>query len=103
MPYIALCFDTTERDAQQIRKAELQPHLDYVASVGAQLLVAGPLQLNGSEHYNGSVFIYDVATETAARELLQGDPYYAARLYASVTLSEFAPARGRWLGSPAPT
>lgn len=97
MPYIALCHDSDACDAQALRKAELQPHLDYVATLGPQLLLGGPLQVGGAGHYNASLFVYDVNSASEARTLLENDPYFQAGLYADVMLAEFTPARGCWL------
>jgi uncharacterized protein YciI len=97
MPFIAVCHDAADRDAQAIRKAALQPHLDYVATLGSQLLLGGPLQRGGAAHYNASLFIYATDSAAAARALLEGDPYFQAQLYGEITLAEFTPARGRWL------
>ncbi|MEE4186118.1 MAG: YciI family protein [Gammaproteobacteria bacterium] len=95
--YLALCRDNPACNSGAIRAAELQAHLDYVATLGGQLLLGGPLRLGGNEHYNASLFIYDVDSPRSARELLEGDPYFRAQLYAEITLAEFTPARGRWL------
>jgi len=102
MAFAVWCRDTRSGDPQGIRARELRPHLDYVATLGPRLLVAGPLQLAGAEPFDGSLFVYDVATEAEARELLTGDPYFKAGLYESITVSAFIPARGRWLDAAPP-
>ena len=61
------------------------------------MLVAGPMNIDGPASYNASLFIYDVDSESAARQLLEDDPYSRAGIYASVSIVPFTPARGTWL------
>ncbi len=96
MPYAAICRDQNE-NAIKLRESELQAHLDYVAGIAEQVLVAGPMSIEGSSSFNASLFIYAVDTEQEARELLERDPYFRAGIYADVTLAPFTPARGTWL------
>ena len=101
MAFIALCSDDPGR--AEARQAELQAHLDYMAGIADKVLIAGPLNLTGSENFNGSVFVYAVDTEDEARELLEHDPYFRAGLYNRVEYAAFTPARGGWLESPIST
>ncbi len=96
MAYAALCRDQ-HADALSIRQSELDAHLNYVARIADRVLVAGPLNTEGSTDFNASLFIYAVETEQEARELLENDPYYRAGIYGDVTLAPFTPARGTWL------
>lgn len=95
MAYLAMCTDQ-HPDAAAIRQAKLAEHLDYIEGLGPQLLVAGPLNLEQFRHFDGSLFIYDVDNEAAARDLLESDPYWIAGLYGSPTIAKFLPARGCW-------
>lgn len=97
MPYAVICRDHVTDAAQQARARELQPHLDYIATIAEQVLVAGPLSTDGTGRYNASLFIYAVATEAEARRLLENDPYYQAGIYAETEINAFVPARGTWL------
>jgi uncharacterized protein YciI len=97
MPYIAICHDTTDRDTAHVRAAELQAHLDYIDSIRAKVLVAGPLTVGGARAFNASLFVYATDSMAEARQLLERDPYFQAGLYADVTLAAFKPARGTWL------
>lgn len=97
MPYAVICTDHAGDAAQQLRSRELQAHLAYVADIADKVLVAGPMNIEGSSSYNASLFVYAVASENAARELLENDPYYQAGIYADVVYAPFTPARGTWL------
>lgn len=84
MPYAVICTDHAGDTSQHLRASTLQAHLDYIAGIATQVLVAGPMTIEGSTSYNASLFIYDVATEADARALLENDPYYQAGIYADI-------------------
>jgi len=97
MPYVAICKDRSGCDTAEIRRSQLQPHLDYIDLVADKILAAGPLTLNESDGYNGSLYILDVDSAGDAAELLHQDPYYSSGLFADIEIAPFLPARGSWL------
>ena len=97
MAFVAICHDREGDEAQRLRASELQAHLDYVASIKDQVLVAGPLNRDASPDFNASLFVYAVDSAAAARQLLEDDPYFKAGIYANVSIAAFTPARGTWL------
>lgn len=72
--------------ALELRKANRQAHLDYIAASGA-VEMAGPL-IEGGE-MAGSLLILDVADVAAAEAWAAGDPYAKAGLFESVTIREW--------------
>jgi uncharacterized protein YciI len=95
MAYMAFCIDG-HTNAQALRHEQLAAHLDYIESLGPQLLVTGPLNLNDAKNFDGSLFVYDVESEQEARTLLADDPYYIAGIYGDIQFAVFLPARGCW-------
>ena len=72
--------------ALELRKANRQAHLDYIAASGA-VEMAGPL-IEGGE-MAGSLLILDVADVAAAEAWAAGDPYAKAGLFESFTIREW--------------
>jgi uncharacterized protein YciI len=97
MAYSAICRDLNEIDSRAVRRNHLQQHLDYVANISDKILIAGPLNLDDSAEYNGSLFIYATDSDSEARVLLEQDPYFKAGLYGDIAFASFTPARGNWL------
>ncbi len=96
MPYTAICYDRPG-DTTGPRADKLQKHLDYIAGIAGQVLVAGPMSIEGSTNFNASLFVYAVDTEDEARRLLENDPYFQAGIYGDIRYAAFTPARGTWL------
>lgn len=68
----------------EMRKANRDAHLDYIASTGV-VTQAGPL-LDAQGEMAGSLLILDVADIEAARQWAAADPYAQAGLFASVDI-----------------
>jgi uncharacterized protein len=99
--FAVLCRDRSDIDTQAIRKQLLEAHLAYVESIKTQILVAGPVWASGStslaDPITGSMLVLSAATESAARALLEGDPYFKADIWALVAIYPFLGAIGTWL------
>jgi len=63
-------------------------HLDYARSLGAKLLLAGPM-LNQDGDPAGSLLIVEAENEDEVREIAAGDPYAKAGLFAQVEITPF--------------
>lgn len=98
MPYIAVCEDDPTVDTAALRRREKDAHFAYIEEILDQLLVAGPLAAAAGGRHTGSLFVYAADSETQARQLLEGDPYYQAGIYGQVRLVPFVPAAGQWIG-----
>lgn len=70
--------------ALEIRKANRDAHLAYIADTGV-VFQAGPL-LNDQGEMCGSLVILDVEDMAAAQEWVDGDPYGHAGLFESTEL-----------------
>jgi hypothetical protein len=83
MQFSIYCLDNPA--TPELRPANRDAHLAYVAQVGAAIKVAGPLT---DEHGTpvGSLLIVDVANQEAA------DPYTQAKVFESSNLRPF-----KWL------
>lgn len=82
MPYTLICFD--KPGALEIRKANREAHLAYIAESGV-VEQAGPF-LDTDGQMIGSLVILSVETEAEAAAWAAGDPYAAADLFDSVQI-----------------
>ncbi|WP_172327832.1 YciI family protein [Mangrovicoccus sp. HB161399] len=80
MPYTLICFD--KPGALEIRKANREAHLAYIAETGA-VEQAGPF-LDPEGQMIGSLVILNVETEDQAADWAANDPYAKADLFDSV-------------------
>ncbi|MEO5335291.1 MAG: YciI family protein [Magnetospirillum sp. WYHS-4] len=79
-------FALDRPDAQALRLANRQAHLDYLKSFEKQLVFAGPLQTDDGEGMVGSLLVMDFPDHAAARAFSEGDPYRKAGLFRSVEI-----------------
>lgn len=85
MPYFAIhCID--KPNAQELRRETRPVHLEYVASLGERLLVAGPLLSEAGDPI-GSLLIVDMPDRRSAIAFAADDPYAHAGLFASVAVT----------------
>jgi uncharacterized protein YciI len=111
--FLALCRDFADGRSAKIRLSALQPHLTYIEAILDKIVVAGPLRGTGETGatggtgengddaiaaITGSLLIYNVDSEAAARELLEADPYFSADIWESVEIRNFQPVAGEWIG-----
>ncbi|MFO1107398.1 MAG: YciI family protein [Amaricoccus sp.] len=81
MLYAVICDD--KPGGLDIRKANRDAHLAYLAATGAQL--AGPF-LDAEGAMVGSLVVIEAADATAAEAWAAGDPYAKAGLFESVAI-----------------
>lgn len=81
--YALICTDKAE--CEDLRKANRDAHLAYLAATGAQL--AGPFLSDG--HMTGSLVVIEAADRTAAENWAAADPYALAGLFAKVRIEEW--------------
>lgn len=100
--FAALCRDRTDIDALAIRARLLADHLAYIESILPHILVAGPVRAPGSssdtEPVTGSMLVFRADTETQARTLLEGDPYFKAGLWEVMAIYPYLAVAGTWVG-----
>lgn len=71
----------------EVRKANRQAHLDYLAATGV-VEMAGPF-LNAEGGMDGSLLVLEVADLQAAEDWAAADPYARADLFQSVEIREW--------------
>ncbi len=94
-------FLVIARDAPgsaELRDRELDAHLEYVEKRCDQYLICGPMREPGEEALVGSFFLLVAENETAARALIEGDPYVEAGTYASIEVKSAVASAGRFIG-----
>lgn len=83
--YFALhCLD--KPNAGELRRATREAHLAHLATVADRILVAGPL-LDDAGVAIGSLLVVDFEDRAAAEAFARTDPYAAAGLFASVSIT----------------
>lgn len=84
MPYALIARD--KPGASEVRKANRDDHLAYVAETGCAM-IGGPLIEDGG--MVGSLLILDLPDRAAAEAWAAGDPYAKAGLFESVEITEW--------------
>jgi uncharacterized protein YciI len=84
MLYAVICTD--KPDSLAMRQANRPEHLDYLASLGGVIVLAGPFFEPLGETMNGSLIVVEAASLEAAREIAAQDPFAKAGLFASVEI-----------------
>ncbi|OYU14061.1 MAG: hypothetical protein CFE37_12865 [Alphaproteobacteria bacterium PA4] len=92
--YAIIAHDAPGADVA--RKAHLDAHLAHVAAQVGDYLVAGPLLVDGV--MCGSLLVVKADSAEAARAMLESDPYFAAGVWGSVAVYDFAAVAGDWVG-----
>jgi uncharacterized protein YciI len=108
--YLVLCRDFADGRSATNRLTALQEHLAYIETIHDKIMVAGPLRETGGTGsiggnvdrvefaITGSLLVYSVDSEAAARRLLEADPYFSADVWESVEIRRFQPVAGEWVG-----
>ncbi len=87
MPYFAIhCID--KPDCAELRAMTRPAHLDHLATVADQVLVAGPL-LRPDGRAMGSLMIVDFDDRDAAINFSTADPYHQAGLFESRSVTNW--------------
>lgn len=82
MRFALICTD--KADHLELRKANRDAHLAYIASTGV-VEMAGPF-LNERGEMNGSLVVLEVPDRAAAEAWARADPYALAGLFAKVRI-----------------
>ena len=94
--FMFVCMDGPE--TKPLRTQHLFGHLDYIEANNEKYRVAGPMKDTPDGEIVGSFFLIAADTETAAWDIMKGDPYIASEMYAHVTVHHVDPACGNWIG-----
>ncbi len=90
------CKDTA--NSQYARQEKLNEHLRYIEKIISKIKVAGPLFDDTENNMIGSLLIVEADSPEQAIELLEGDPYYKAGVWAEVKAAPFKGVAGEWVG-----
>jgi len=82
MRFALICTDKAEH--LEVRKANREAHLAYIASTGI-VEMAGPF-LDENGDMNGSLVVLEVPDRAAAEAWAEADPYAVAGLFAKVRI-----------------
>lgn len=85
-------------DAPRLRREHLQAHLDWVVTVMERIRVAGPLRDAPGGEPRMSLYVLEAADESAARDFLEGDPYFRQGVWERVDVMALDAAAGTWVG-----
>jgi uncharacterized protein YciI len=100
MPVFAfICKDGG--DKTKIRRDLLLEHLRYIETVADHIAVAGPCaprQTSDTRQFEGSIMIYDAPSESAARAIFEGDPYFKNGIWDSYDIMAMNPVVGHYIG-----
>lgn len=84
--FILLCRD--KADALPLRIETRPAHLDYIASKGDAVLIAGPI-LDDAGDPAGSMLVINATDGQAAQAFAENDPYAKAGLFESVEIAPY--------------
>ncbi len=93
--FTIICWDA--HGSAPIRASARDAHFARTEAIIDRLAIAGPLK-DASGAFTGSLVIVTAEDEAGARAILEGDPYFAAGVWARFEISEFVPAAGGWIG-----
>lgn len=92
MLYLLYCVD--KPDSLELRLANRDEHLKYVASFAEKLKMAGPVLLDDGETMGGSLLIIEADTKAEIEAFSAGDPYARAGLFESIDIKPFVQSIG---------
>ncbi len=84
MLFAAICID--KPGSLDKRKANRPEHLNYLKSLGESLVLAGPFTEEDGTSMNGSLIVVEAPSLDAARQIIDGDPFAKAGIFASVEI-----------------
>lgn len=84
MHFVITCTDKPGQP--ELRQANRPDHLDYLSEHTGRIVAAGPT-LGDDDAPNGSLLIMEFDDISAARAFADGDPYFKAGVFESVTVT----------------
>jgi len=79
-------FCTDKDDYLDVRLDNRPAHVEYLKSLGAKLMFAGPTLADDGETMNGSLIVVDFDNLEQAQEFASNDPYTKAKLFDNVAI-----------------
>ena len=71
---------------ETLRKDTRPAHLEYAATLGYQLVFAGPTLEDDEETMNGSVWVVEASSKAEAEAITEAHPYEQVDLFQSKTV-----------------
>ena len=93
---VVICRDGP--NAPQARAAATPDHLAYIDTVFDDINVAGPLYDEAGIETVGSLYSLRTKSLARAKQIIEGDPYFRAGVFASVEYFPHLPAAGHYIG-----
>ncbi|UCH75464.1 MAG: YciI family protein [Rhodospirillales bacterium] len=87
MLFVIFCID--RKGAAEIRRANIQAHIDYVAASDIEVVMSGPLVSDDGAAPVGSLLIFEAPDRAAAEAFHRNDPLYKAGIWATTELRAF--------------
>ena len=81
------CLD--HADALPVRQAHYEAHRAYLAEPPVEVVISGPLVSDDGQRMIGSLIVVDAADRAAAVAFNRGDPFFAAGIWAQVSVHAF--------------
>ena len=85
MLYAVHCVDA--KGVEELRNKHLAPHKEYLVGQKHILVVGGALFTEGTDEALGSLYIVNVANRQAAEAFSKADPFTAAGVFGTVTIT----------------
>ena len=82
--FVITCIDKPGQP--ELRQTHRSDHLDYLSEHTGRIVAAGPT-LGDDDAPNGSLLIMEFDEADAARAFADGDPYFKAGVFESVTIT----------------
>ena len=80
---------TDRADAAGVRTGTRPAHVEYLKSLGRNLVLGGPFLADDGATPIGSFLLVEAADKAAAEAIAARDPYAKAGLFASVTVQPY--------------
>ncbi len=93
-----LCFAYDGGDKTALRAAHLIEHLTYAESQYNNIMIGGPCFEPGSKQLDRSMMMLNAPDETAARSMVESDPYFKNKIWVKYEMMAFSPVIGTLLG-----
>jgi len=81
------CVDRT--DAGDLRAKTRPAHVEFLTSLGKNLILGGPFLADDAATPTGSFLLIEAADKAAAEAIAAADPYAQAGLFAATTVKPF--------------
>lgn len=86
-------------DNMAIRKPLLEAHMAHMARHAQAIRLGGPIMRDDGSAPAGGVLVIEAESRQAVLDIISGDPYYRAGLWAQVRIHAFRDLINTWRGN----